>query len=119
MKKVLIIDDSMFQISTMKNLLKNKNMELHIAKNGKEGLAQINKNQYDIIFLDLLMPEITGFDVLKELQNKNFSIPVVVITADIQKTSKEECIRLGAKDFINKPVKKDELLEKINSILGT
>ena len=75
-------------------------MEISEAVNGLEGIKKIRENTPDLIFLDLLMPELDGFEVLERLKKSDLKIPVIVLTADIQETSKKRCFDLGAKNLI-------------------
>ncbi|PID58403.1 MAG: response regulator [Ignavibacteriae bacterium] len=118
MAKILIIDDSLFIRNVLSKMIKELNHTPFSAKDGDEGLAMIENEKYDIIFLDLLMPGKTGFDVLEILRKRNNRIPVIIISADIQKSSREKSFELGAKFFINKPPVKEELKQKVSEILS-
>jgi CheY-like chemotaxis protein len=113
-KKALVVDDALLSRITVKKMLTNSQIDCVEASNGREALKAIEENRFDIVFLDLLMPEMDGFEVLEALQKQNYSSPVIVISADIQKSSKTRCEKLGASGFLNKPVTEDEL-EKILS----
>ncbi|WP_421910156.1 response regulator [Methanolacinia petrolearia] len=89
------------------------------AKGGVEGIELAIEKKPDLIILDLLMPEFDGFEVLKELKRKSVDIPVLIASADIQDTSHDLCMELGAADFINKPINHDKLTTAINRILGS
>ena len=84
---------------------------------GEVQIDYFTNNKVDLILCDLLMPGITGFDVLKELAKVKPNTPAIVITADIQESVRDECLALGAKKFINKPVNKDLILNTIKEIL--
>lgn len=115
MKKIIIADDSFFQRKTLQDILKDLGYQSDAVASGEELLEQLS-DSYDCIFLDLLMGGMSGTDVLKELEKRGNSIPVVVITADIQKTRKEESLRLGATAFMNKVVSKEELVSILDNI---
>jgi CheY-like chemotaxis protein len=110
---VLIVDDSKFQRSQIQSMIEEKGNNCLLASDGLEALEVIenNKGKIDIIFTDLLMPVMDGVEFLKTLKENNNEIKVVVISANIQKPVKEECLNLGAAGFINKPVEPD-LLDK-------
>lgn len=114
MSRVLIIDDSSFQRKMIKKSVEELGHETILADSGKEGLKIIRDEKPDFVFLDLLMPEMTGFDVLQSLKDAGNKTPVVVISADIQESTKEKCFGLGAAGFINKPPQK----EAIQKVLG-
>lgn len=109
MAKILIVEDSWVTRRIIVGILKADGHELLEAGGGKEGLEMAEKHMPDCILLDLLMPEMDGFDVLEALGKKGLKIPVIVLTANIQKTVREKCLQLGAFAFTNKPAEEDEL----------
>lgn len=115
MKKIIIADDSFFQRKTLQDITKELGYESEAVASGEELLEKLN-DSYDCIFLDLLMGGMSGIEVLKELQKRGNKIPVVVITADIQKARKEESLEYGATAFMNKVVSKDELISILDNI---
>ncbi|HWQ67965.1 MAG TPA: response regulator [Methanospirillum sp.] len=119
MTQILIIDDSLFQRRIISAPLKGGGYEVIEAVNGRDGLEKIIAEKPDLILLDLLMPEKDGYEVLKELQIAQNKIPVIILTSDVQDSTKEACLTLGAQAFVNKPVKSEELLPIIKSFLGT
>ncbi len=117
MAKILLIDDSWLSRRAMVNMISQYGHEIIEAENGIEGLEKLKETDPDCIFLDLLMPEMDGYQVLAELNKKKIKTPVVVCSADIQETAKNECLQLGAIDFINKPPKDDDILQVLKKIL--
>ena len=118
MTRILIVDDSLFQRRIISAPLKIEGYEVLEAVNGSDGLEKIITLKPDLILLDILMPEKDGFEVLKELQSAHNTIPVIMLTSDVQDTTRDECLGLGAQAFVNKPVKGEDLLPVIRSILG-
>ena len=118
MTQILIVDDSLFQRRIISAPLKTEGFEVMEAVNGKEGLEKIIVEKPDLILLDILMPEKNGFEVLKELKAAQNKIPVIMLTSDVQDTTREECLSLGAQAFVNKPVKAGDLIPVIRSVLG-
>lgn len=117
MSSILIIDDSIFQRRVVSAPLRDKGFSIHEAINGNDGLAKIQEIKPDIILLDILMPEKDGIQVLKELKEQGNTIPVIMLTSDVQDSTKAECMSLGARAFLNKPVKAEELLPVITTLL--
>ena len=117
-KKVLLVDDSMTTRAYLKSLLEAESFEIVEAGNGQEALIIIEKALPDAMVLDLLMPEMDGFELLEKLKEKDISFPIVVLTADIQEQVKEECMALGATAVINKPITTQETPKKIISLLS-
>lgn len=118
MALILIIDDSSTTRKAILQIVKADGYEALTAVNGREGLEIIAATPPDCIILDLIMPDVDGFEVLKALREQRSKIPVIVLTADIQKIVRQECLELGAADFINKPMIKKELSDKIRKSLG-
>lgn len=117
MSRILIVDDSLFQRRVVSAPLKAQGFETFEAVNGKEGLEKILEVKPDLILLDILMPEKNGIEVLKELKRAQNTIPVIMLTSDVQESTRDECLSLGAQAFVNKPVKAEELLPIITSLL--
>lgn len=113
MARILIIDDSSFQRGIIRKILLQAGYETIEAKNGRDGLQQVIDAVPDLILLDLVMPEMDGFAVLSELQKEKNKVPVLVLTADIQEITREQCLALGAEGFLNKPVKAEDLISAV------
>lgn len=117
MTRILIVDDSLFQRRIISAPLKAAGYEVVEAVNGRDGLEKIVVEKPDLILLDILMPEKDGFEVLNELQSVQNATPVIMLTSDVQDSTRDECLELGAKAFVNKPVKGEDLLLVIRSLL--
>ncbi len=117
MSKVLLVDDSMFTRSMLKKLVKEMGHEVVEAVNGREGLDAITREEPDIVITDLLMPELDGIGLLEGVKEKNIDIPVIVLSANVQDTVREQCIGLGAVEFFNKPPNKEELQKYLEKCL--
>lgn len=118
MSKILVADDSSFQRKILGDLIEEIGHEVVAVDSGQALLDALEEQDFDCICLDLLMPEMTGIEVLVELQKKGNTIPVIVISADIQVKKREQCLSLGAKAFINKYIDKDELEEQFSKYLN-
>jgi two-component system, chemotaxis family, chemotaxis protein CheY len=118
MAAIIIADDSPFQRKILGDMILLLGHTLESVDSGEALLEKVKNNKYDCICLDLLMPEMTGIEVLKKLREMNNKIPVIIVTADIQTIRKEECAALGAKAFVNKYVNKLELEEALKTTLG-
>ena len=119
MKTVAICDDSMFQRRIISDMLDELGYSVQQFSEGQKLLDFIEGSPADLtmIVLDILMPDMTGVDILKKLKDSGNEVPVVMLSADIQEVRKSECFELGASKFLNKPVKKEELLEILNELL--
>ncbi len=117
MAQILVIDDSKLARVQVRRMLNNTSYEVIEASSGEEGIeAAVNSNP-DCVLLDLLMPGMKGTEVLKIFKEREINIPVIVFTANVQKTKIEECHALGASVVITKPKERDELLPIIENLL--
>ena len=118
MALILVTDDSLFQRKIIASVLADEGYAFIEASNGREALFISEKKNPDLILLDLLMPDMDGYQFMEAAREKGINVPVVVLTSDIQDTTKEICIKLGAAGFVNKPVEKENLLPVINRLLS-
>lgn len=120
MKKILIADDSMLARNKVKRILKTLLPELKIieANDGLQAIQQIKKEQFDCIFLDNLMPNMNGVEVLSFMKKNEINMPVVMITADIQQTTLKKCQSLGIQHFLSKPFKNEEFSYVLKKVLN-
>ena len=112
--KVLVIDDSLLARKSIIKIFKEHEPGAVFieAENGEKGLAQyIKEEPIDLVFLDLTMPVMDGFDTLENLLKINPALRVVIVSADIQPKAKERVMGLGAKAMIAKPISKDKMQE--------
>lgn len=117
--KILAIDDDFINLKLLHSMLKSYPNVSSIleAKNGLDGLTLLNENQdTNLILLDIKMPVMNGLDFLINIQSqpKLKHIPVIVLTTD--ETKRNEALDRGAYDFLAKPIRKDMLFEKLNTI---
>lgn len=109
MATILVVDDSMFQRHAVAKVLKEFGFDVIDADNGQTGLERMERDKPDAVILDLIMPHCNGFEALEILNKRGNRTPVFVFTADIQSTSRQRCLDLGATAFLNKPLNKEEL----------
>ncbi len=117
MKKILIVDDDIYVRDAISNLLIQKGYFVDKAVNGVEGFNLIKENDYDTFLIDLVMPEMGGIELLKELSNLNILTPAIVITAYASLETAIEAMKLGAIDYITKPFNVDELIVVIEKAI--
>ena len=102
---ILICDDSLVSRKTIqKSLPKGWDVNITLAKNGVEGLEKIRQGLGEVVFLDLTMPEMDGFQLLEIIKKEQLKSFVIVISADIQPEARARVLNLGAIDFIKKPI---------------
>ena len=118
MASVLIIEDSQFTRRMIVRIVTAAGHEVLEACGGWDGVQKAKKHKPDCILLDLLMPEMDGFGVLEAFGREGIAIPVIVLSADIQETSRTKCFELGAVDFVKKPPKEGKVLEAVQKALN-
>lgn len=112
---ILCVDDSDAGLKIIDKLLRGTKIKLDIADNGKECIDKIRVNKYNLILLDEELSQIKGSELMSKIKEiRNFNIPVVLLTKDNSHEYNEEYIKLGFCDYILKPIKKEDLLDKIN-----
>ena len=119
MSRILIADDSSSQRIILSRILKTLGHEIDTAGNGQEALEKIEADPPDCMLLDNLMPVMDGLQTLEALQARNITLPIIMLTADIQEWLKTRCLELGATLFLNKPVKQAQIQEALQQILPT
>ncbi len=118
-KHILIVDDVTINLRYIAEILKD-NYSLSMAKSGEQALKILNKTAVDLILLDVKMPVMDGFDVLRELSadKKYKDIPVILLTADNNDSTQDKGLSLGAADYIRKPFVPEEIIERIEKVLS-
>ncbi len=112
-KKVMIVDDDMRNVFALSSILEDRGMIISIARNGKEALDCIEKNQdIDIVLMDIMMPEMDGYQATEEIrkQNQFKNLPIIALTAKAMAGDRKKCIDAGASDYLSKPIDMDKLL---------
>lgn len=117
--KILIVDDIPVNIQLQKTYLSSLGFRTVIAHNGLEALEKVDKEQPDLILLDVMMPKMNGFETCKALKKRKETryIPVILVTALNELEDKIKGLEAGADDFITKPFNKLELLARVKSLL--
>lgn len=117
MAKLLICDDSLFQRRKLKHLFEEQGHEVTVAEDGEDALQKVESATPDLLLCDLLMPTLDGFGVLERLQAAGSTLPVIVVSADVQHSTVTRVRELGAKGFLNKPADPAKLIEAVNTLL--
>jgi len=117
--KILCVDDEMLNLVLLKAVLEPRGYEVILAENGKEALARLGEQMIDLVILDVMMSEMDGFAVCKEIKkNEQYgNLPVIMITALHAKEDRIRGIKAGAEDFISKPFDQEEVLARIQMLL--
>lgn len=117
--KILCVDDEANNLALMEAILSPRGYEIIKTISGKEALEIIKRESIDVMLLDVMMPEINGYEVCKEVKGSAFTqhIPVVMVTALTDRNSRIKGLEVGANDFLSKPVDSSELLVRVKNLL--
>ena len=113
-EKVLIVDDDKAFLAILAERMQNRGMEVSTADSAAAALKMMEKESYDAVLLDFMMPEMGGIEALQIMRKKQPEIQVIFLTGHPSVSKGVEAMKLGAMDFIPKPVDMNELTEKIH-----
>ena len=125
-KKILIVDDDTDVLEALTMILERRGYQVVTAQDGIEGLAYLRAEKPDLMILDLLMPKMDGFAVLKELQDPRWSefrdVPILVLTSVREEASRrryklETGLELGADSYVEKPISPDIILKRVEKLI--
>jgi twitching motility two-component system response regulator PilH len=116
---ILVVDDSPTELHILKGILEGAGYGVLLAENAESGIELANSSKPDLILMDVVMPGLNGFQATRQLSRDpaTSNIPVIMVTTKDQETDKTWGLRQGAKEYLVKPVQKEELLLKIKDLL--
>ena len=115
--KTLVVEDSRTNQRLVTIILKKLGFEVEIAENGQEALDKVERSDFDLIFMDIQMPIMNGYEATRELRNRNVKTPIIALTANAMKGDEEKCLQAGCDRYMSKPIDRTILLQIINSEL--
>ena len=115
--QILIIEDDRTTSKTIEMALKSKDYSFHTVDNGQEAIELARREQYDLLILDLGLPDISGYDVLKRLRNAKVTTPILILSGYSETDAKVKGFGGGADDYLTKPFNKDELNARVLAIV--
>ncbi len=115
--KILIVEDIPINQFLAQTIMHNFGFETDTADNGKIAIELLEKNNYDLILMDLMMPEMDGYEATEHIRLKmqppKSTIPIIALTADITQTDMKQCVEVGMNEYVSKPINETDLLDKI------
>jgi twitching motility two-component system response regulator PilH len=118
MLQILVVDDSFTTRSIIARLIGDR-YQLTLVESGAKALDLVGRQPFDLVLLDLLMPEMDGFETLARLKQAVPNLPVIILSADIQETSRRKVLEVGALAILNKPPKQPELIAAIEEVIAS
>ncbi|WP_428773452.1 response regulator [Vibrio sp.] len=115
---ILICDDSSLARKQLaRSLPSTLNVDIQFAEHGNQALERFAQQPFDLLFLDLTMPELDGYGTLEQMAKRGINTPVIVVSGDVQPQAKQKVMALGAKAFIQKPIDQTQLNQLLNTFL--
>lgn len=120
MTHILIVDDSPTETHILSTMLEKNGFSVITAENGDAGVSKAKEEKPDLILMDVVMPGMNGYEASREISAdpETSAIPIIIVSSKNQETDRMWGLRQGAKDYIGKPAQEDELLGKINALIG-
>lgn len=115
--RILLVEDNTINQLVVQRMLKQLNLSAQVASNGLEALERLNANRYDLVLMDVQMPEMDGLEATRRIRahtNKNLAaIPIIAMTAHARAEDREECLRAGVNEYVTKPITFERLVDVI------
>lgn len=114
-KTILIVDDDMRNVFALTSLLEDLGVKIIVGKNGKDGIEKLENNSTDLILMDIMMPEMNGYEAMQLIRKKKKydKLPIIALTAKAMPGDREKCIESGANDYLTKPIDPDKLISML------
>jgi len=114
--RALLIEDNQVVADSIRTMLVPESFGVDTVAFGEDGVATASNDDYDIILLDLMLPDIDGHDVLNRLRKGGVDTPILVLSGQAEAESKEKCLDNGANEYLTKPFDRSDLLMRINEL---
>lgn len=114
---ILLVEDDFNLGLVIQDFLSIEGYQVHLCRDGKEGLKKFNKNPYDLCLLDVMLPEKDGFSMAEDIRKVNREVPIIFLTAKSLSEDKVKGFKVGADDYITKPFDNQEFLMRIEAVL--
>lgn len=114
-KSILIVDDDMRNVFALTSLLEDLGLKILVGKNGRDGIDKVKSNNVDLILMDIMMPEMNGYEAMEEIRKdpKYRKLPIIALTAKAMPGDREKCLRAGASDYLTKPIDSEKLISML------
>lgn len=112
--RCLVVEDNLINQKVISAILHKAKTEVDLASNWRECLKLLDNTNYDYIFMDIQMPEVTGFDLTKMIRDKGINTPIIAVSGNVIDEVKDKAIKVGMDDFIVKPIKRSEIIRMLD-----
>lgn len=114
--RILVVDDDIAVNRLIRAILQNHGWEVSSAHDGEEAIRMVHEGLPDLILLDMMMPKLSGLEVCRHVTSL-FRIPIIMVSAQFDLDTKAQCLSAGAQDFIIKPFRTEELVNRVQEVL--
>src|SRR5215212_11122145 len=115
--RILVVEDDPTVLHSIALMLRSETCAVHTTDLGEEGIELAKLNAYDIIFLDLNLPDLSGYEVLQSLRTANVNTPILILSGLVATANKVKGLGFGADDYVTKLFHKDELLARVQAVV--
>ncbi len=115
-KDILLVDDDMRNVFALSSILEGKQMNVIVARNGREAIEKLNSSDHvDLVLMDIMMPEMDGYEAMRRIRkDERFTkLPIIALTAKAMKDDRDKCLAAGANEYLSKPVETEKLLSML------
>lgn len=116
--KILLVEDAIDNQILVSRFLSFEGAQVDLANNGLDGLQKVDQGDYDLIIMDIQMPELDGYQTVRKLRRVGFSKPILALTAHSLDGEREKCLEFGFDDYMTKPVHRSQLIERVHYFLN-
>lgn len=118
--KILLVEDNLLNIKLINGIFLGSNVAMDIAETGKQTIEKLKENSYDLILMDIELPDMNGYDITRLIRRElKLQIPIIALTAHALAGEKERCLESGMNDYLTKPVNTKQLFEKIGTYVSS
>jgi len=119
-KRILVVDDDEMVLMALDELLRPEGFEVHTVSSGSQALDKLDENDYHLLMLDIIMPEMDGFELCRRIREKDKyrDVPIVFLTAKSREEDRVHGLESGANLFLSKPISPEKLLGIVSDTLG-
>jgi CheY-like chemotaxis protein len=120
MPKILLVEDNEMNRDMLSRRLERKGFEIAMAVDGRQGIEMARSGNYDLILMDMSLPEVDGWEATRELRKdpKTAAVPIIALTAHAMSGDREKALEAGCNDYDTKPIELPRLLGKIEALIG-
>jgi DNA-binding response OmpR family regulator len=119
-RRILVIEDEANILLSLRFVLERAGYDVEVATTGQDGLAQLRQDHPDLVILDLMLPDVSGYEVCQQVRadDQLADLPILMLTARAQQTERYKGIEVGATEYVTKPFRFSDLLERVERLAG-